>query len=576
MSFRIRILAALLLVTYFSVTLFFVISYHSALRALEESYIEAQTRQMRLQLEMLDDRLGSLYRLAVQISLSPSLMEATKQYQAVPAPQMVDVIALNDILQQQIAGSIASQLYFYLPTQQEIICSDELHIRRSVADEADYPWVAAATQSDFSPAFFYDGNDGDTQYYYGYSKPVVDASGVMLGIAYVALDERNLFYELLNRADTESSFLCNGQGTIYSATQRESIGRNMLSLLDGLTVMPDKQACTLAEQLLVSATAPFSDMRLLVLMERRALQSKLNGTRVTFVLLLSGIVLLAIGVAWLMQRWLYRPIDSLIKDMDRAGAGDLRVRSSKPQPLEFQRLADQFNQMVAHIDGLLDSLLEERMAKRQAELRALQYQIRPHFMYNTLNSIKFAAILQGNTKVGEQIGSFVALLEASISKTGAFLTLKEEIALLEHYISLQKYRYMDCFTVIYDIPEEAEACYVPRLLLQPLVENALLHGMDLKRADNEIRVAALVEQDTLWLAVHDNGKGMTTEEQQRLLDSTVDDHRQFTGIGVANIRERLRMYYGKRTQFQLVSAPGMGTSIVLQLPASYDEKEYAL
>lgn len=577
-SFRFRILAALLLLTYGSVSLFFIVSYRSALRSLEDSYLESQTEQMRIRLELLDDQLGTMYRLAVQVSQSPALAQAVTRYLSTEAPPMREVIHLSEQLQQEISASQASLLFLYLPERKEIICSDELHIRRTVTSEIDYPWIAAAQGSSFTPAFFYDGNGGSIQNYYGYSKPLHTDTGHLLGMIYIALDERKLFYELLNRAGNSWYFLCDEQGRIYSSTQRDCIGQNIRENLpfpvDGN--LSGTISGSVGRHLLVGVSASFSGMRLLAVSERSVLQNKLNGTRITFVVLLLGIVLLAMQTARMMQRWLYQPIDSLMQHMERAGHGDLRVRWSGPQPLEFQKLSGQFNQMLEQIDGLLDSLLEERLAKRQAELRALQYQIRPHFMYNTLNSIKFAAILQGNEKIGEQIGAFVSLLEASISKKGAFIRVEEEIALLENYISLQRFRYMDCFTVVYDIAPAAKDYYVPRLILQPLVENAILHGMDIKQAGNEIYVAAMVEGETLWLAVQDNGKGMSAEEQRHLLDNSMDGNRQFTGIGVANIQERLRMYYGDKSRFYLVSAPGQGTSIVLELPASRDGEAYSI
>ena len=194
-------------------------------------------------------------------------------------------------------------------------------------------------------------------------------------------------------------------------------------------------------------------------------------------------------------------------------------------------------------------------------------------MYNTLNTIKFAAILQGNEEIGSLLGSFIALLEASISKKGAFLPLSEEIHLVEDYASLQQYRYMDSFTVECSVSPEAAGCTVPRLLLQPLVENAILHGILPRRTGNRITIDATVENRMLHILVSDNGKGMREDECRALLENDPDDNRRFTGIGMRNVRERLRLYYGDEATFSIHTAPGEGTCIMLSLPAIPEDKE---
>lgn len=229
--------------------------------------------------------------------------------------------------------------------------------------------------------------------------------------------------------------------------------------------------------------------------------------------------------------------------------------------------------MMEEIDNLLDDLVEARLEKRQAEIEALQQQIKPHFMYNTLNTIKFAAILQGNDEIGSLLGSFIALLEASISKKGAFLPLSEEIHLVEDYASLQQYRYMDSFTVECSVSPEAASCTVPRLLLQPLVENAILHGILPRRPGNRITIDATVENRMLHILVSDNGKGMREEECRALLENDPDDnrplhrhrHAQRARAPSPVLRRRGHVFHPHRT--------GEGTCIMLSLPAIPEDKE---
>ena len=145
-------------------------------------------------------------------------------------------------------------------------------------------------------------------------------------------------------------------------------------------------------------------------------------------------------------------------------------------------MADVYNRMVDEIDSYVRQLIEEQERGRRLEIEALQMQINPHFMYNTLNSIKFAALIRGEKELGGLIGDFVELLQATISKKGTFLTVADEFHILNNYVHLQEFRYQGSFRVRYEMEEGAGGCYIPRLILQPLVENAIMHGIDLLEA----------------------------------------------------------------------------------------------
>ena len=146
--------------------------------------------------------------------------------------------------------------------------------------------------------------------------------------------------------------------------------------------------------------------------------------------------------------------------------------------------------------------------------------------------------------------------------------------MVQNYVKLQQFRYADCFQVTFDLQPEAEACYVPRLLIQPLVENAILHGVDHRKQDNQITVSVLCDTGALAIKVEDHGEGMTSEEIQKLLDGQRKS--KFSGIGVSNIRERLRLYYGGKAELRFYSEKQVGTTAVILLPISYDAEEYTI
>ena len=191
-------------------------------------------------------------------------------------------------------------------------------------------------------------------------------------------------------------------------------------------------------------------------------------------------IFVAIVLAGSLTRAIYRPIKKLTDTVEQVGEGDLSLRAEVETGDEIGILCREFNVMLDDIQELIQKVIEEERLKKDAELEALQYQITPHFMYNTLNSIKFAALIRGEKELGGLIGDFVELLQATISKKGTFLTVADEFHILNNYVHLQEFRYQGSFRVRYEMEEGAGGCYIPRLILQPLVENAILHGIDMK------------------------------------------------------------------------------------------------
>ena len=241
-------------------------------------------------------------------------------------------------------------------------------------------------------------------------------------------------------------------------------------------------------------------------------------------------------------------------------------------------LREQYDNSVSHAleyyiaDFALSRFAEALGKKKDAELEALQYQITPHFMYNTLNSIKFAAFLKGEKELAGLIGDFVELLQASINKKGSFLSVADEIHILKNYIHLQDFRYQGSFQVEYEISEEAYRCYIPRLILQPLVENALLHGIDIKRQTGKIWISGKVKEGELILIVKDNGRGMTEAQIRDLLGSREKKTKGLSAVGVPNVKERLELYYGEKGGMKYDSSSN-GTIVTVFLPAIYDIPE---
>ena len=412
-----------------------------------------------------------------------------------------------------------------------------------------------------SPVYARDATSVTQDNLFFYSKKAVALGGEELAQITVGVNEREIFFRCLQNESSQDTerFILDGDRILSAA--------DIYSLNTQIT-WPD------SGMLVTDVAMPTTEYHIVSIAERSQITEPLRVVR-NRILLIAGFLNAAFAVLiFFVVRYLMKPMEELRSSMQQVSGGNLKVRAPVYQNDEIGQLSQGFNSMIAQIEGLIEELVTEKMLKKEAEIEALQYQITPHFMYNTLNSIKYEAVLQGAPNTAELLEAFIELLQLSASDRGAFITVKQEIHMVQNYVKLQQFRYADCFQVTFDLQPEAEACYVPRLLIQPLVENAILHGVDHRKQDNQITVSVLCDNGALAIKVEDHGEGMTSEEIQKLLDGQRKS--KFSGIGVSNIRERLRLYYGGKAELRFYSGKQVGTTAVILLPISYDAEEYTI
>lgn len=243
---------------------------------------------------------------------------------------------------------------------------------------------------------------------------------------------------------------------------------------------------------------------------------------------------------------------------------------------EAMQLSSAFNQMFMQLHTYIDNLYQEQNARRLAELTVLQNQINPHFIYNTLTSIKYLAAAGKNQEVTEGITAFIQLLRKTMGDTRETITLREETELLKSYFRIQTLRYGSGIRLMLQIPPSCEKYSVPKLFLQPLVENSIFHGFSHTMPKGDISVYASELPDMLLLEILDNGQGIPEETLQKLLskDSRESNPRRaLTGIGIRNVNERIQMIYGKAYGLKISSIEGYGTQITIRLPKQENHKE---
>jgi two-component system sensor histidine kinase YesM len=246
---------------------------------------------------------------------------------------------------------------------------------------------------------------------------------------------------------------------------------------------------------------------------------------------------------------------------------------------EMQQLVDGYNSMITKTSALIEQVKLEEEEKRNAELYALQAQINPHFLYNTLNSIRYLAKEQGSGEIEQIAISLISLSRASLD-SDKFITIKQEIDLVMGYIAIMKIRYEDMFHYTCEIEPDLELCMIPRFSIQPLVENALFHGIVPNEKGN-IMVRVLEKDGGILIEVEDSGIGIEQRHLQIIKknlsgvhEDAIEskDRRSMKNIGLVNINDRIKMYFSPAYGLCIESCPESGTRVSVSIPKQYGSK----
>ena len=294
--------------------------------------------------------------------------------------------------------------------------------------------------------------------------------------------------------------------------------------------------------------------------------------RIVFAVLLMG----ATVAALLITSGIIRPLKELNRATKKLAEGDLSARAEVNSKDEIAVLAEGFNDMAGNMQVLIKKIKEDERKIRKADLRLLQEQINPHFLYNTLDTIVW--LIEGNEP--DQAVNMVVILSnffrQVLSKGKEFISIREEEQHISSYLEIQEMRYHDILEYEIQIDPEIYDYQILKLTLQPVVENALYHGIKCKRAKGFIHIKGVKDKDSIRFIVEDDGVGMDPEELAELrreIDRPCKETEK--GFGLANVNERIRMYFGEQYGVSIVSQKGKGTIVEIRIPAlfSVDEKQ---
>lgn len=282
-----------------------------------------------------------------------------------------------------------------------------------------------------------------------------------------------------------------------------------------------------------------------------------------FAIILVNSLFLFIGTIF-TSRMITIPINKLLKSMKGVEKGEFREVDIRAGNNEIGQLRDGYNMMIHEIQELIHRVITEQRIKRRAELNVLQAQIKPHFLYNTLESINSLIVMEETEAACNIVDALGSYYRISLSKGKEVITIGEEIEMVRNYLKIQQVRYADLFSAHYKLDERASSYKILKLVLQPLVENALYHGIRVKGEYGAITIETKYMQDHIQITVEDDGAGMSEEDIHRILDGNTDA--RDASFGLRGTIERLRIFYGVDDCFRIESVVGFGTKITIVIP----------
>ncbi|GGD93900.1 cache domain-containing sensor histidine kinase [Paenibacillus nasutitermitis] len=382
-------------------------------------------------------------------------------------------------------------------------------------------------------------------------------TGEDLGLLILDFEERVLFDAYKNLTGI-NLMIMNADGGVLSDRDQAMIGesfgddsffRKLQPYEKGSFMMEDEGA----KSLVTFRKVPSMNWYLVERIPLSILLKDMNNVRELIFLSAFGILIALFALTYYFSYRISSPLKRLVRSMQQAQSGDFKMLVTVDRKDEIGILMKKYNTMLMRIAQLLVEVQNENELKRKAEIQALQSQINPHFLYNTLNSIRWMAKINNTGMVNKMIISLVRLLRQSLSQGQEWIAFDEELKFLEDYILIQKVRYGDKFDVIFDIEEDVRACMTVKLLIQPLLENAIFHGIEPKDGNGMIRVEARMQGGQIMVSIEDDGVGMDPDKGRN-------------GLGIRSAEQRIKLHFGEKYGLKVDSRIGTGTRVTLWIP----------
>lgn len=286
----------------------------------------------------------------------------------------------------------------------------------------------------------------------------------------------------------------------------------------------------------------------------------------SLLLLFAIVVLIAVAMKCFSKSISY-PLTQLVNAMHKAENGNLDTKINNDSPDEIGQVTRSFNKMLEKLQNLLEDVKHKEKEKRKMELDALQAQINPHFLSNTLNIAKYLAHSQKADNIEELMVALIELMHVTMNRSQDLITIKDEICCLKSYVEIMRFRDYSSFEILYEVQPDLADSLIPKLILQPIVENSLLHGIHNKTGHGRVIVRVTGDETEIHISVTDNGRGIPPEEISTLLTTKKEHaHSSFSSIGLANVNGRIQLLFGEKYGLYIQSVYQMYTTVEIVIP----------
>ncbi|WP_176461798.1 sensor histidine kinase [Anaeromicrobium sediminis] len=474
-------------------------------------------------------------------------------------------------------------IYIYIPKIKTVMTTYGMKNIISVKDDENFKWLRLIKKGKTNPNNWIsilnikDDFFSHEKNFFTISKQIKNFNHEeSLGELRVNVDERVLFFNFLNNGGKKLKnivFVIDEEGRVVSHPKVDLIGLNfskkpyikfILNREEGYFV----DTVGGKKHLITFVTSKLTNYKIVSLIDQNEIISEIKDIKSHAISVMGICMIVSVIIGFIFSLNIYEPIKKLKYSMEEVGKGDFNIKIIEKREDEFGILNKGFNQMVMKVNNLFNEVYVQKLLKKEAELQALQSQVAPHFMYNTLNSIRCVAILQESKTVAEMLGALIELLQLSAGNKMDFITLDEEIKQVKNYILLQKFRYRDLFQVRYEIDKSILMCKVPKLILQPLVDNSIRYGINLRRGDGIIKIRVIKDEKDILLEVEDNGVGMTVDEIKEIIRGKKEQ--KVGGTGINNINKRIKLYFGDCYELTMRNREEGGLIVRMRIPMTFE------
>lgn len=412
------------------------------------------------------------------------------------------------------------------------------------------------------------------KYYFTLGRKIIDFN-TLKDYGYLLIDlEENILEQaysgLLDHGSVEI-LICDNRGNIISDSNKNKIGGTIKDEPYAKKVLSDSnghnyvQYKTSIDKVAIYSTIKSNGWKIIKTISTDYLYKEINRLQEYFIL---GGILYGVVIIIFMLFFSFRytePMFKMRKVIKRVEQGDLSARTDVQSNDELGQLGNSLNKMIAKTQILIDQLVREEQEKKEVELEALHAQINPHFLYNTLNTIKWMAKIQGNNGVSTAITSLIKLLRISTNLGKDMISLREEIDYVMNYIVIQRLRFSKAINIDYNIDEVCMEVTVPKLILQPIVENSIIYGMEDDQKELNIEINGSIKEGQLIIEIKDDGPGIEEEILKNIFKKD-SDRNKFSKVGLNNVNQRIKLYCGNDYGLEVEAERGAGTKVKVILP----------